>query len=53
MRDSNPFAVMVGVPARQIGWMSQHSESLALPLSGKGRAARPATGLSYPLQNGL
>ena len=50
-RDVKPYALMVGVPARQIGWMSQHGEKLALPLSGRGQALCPATGLRYSLQN--
>ena len=28
------YALMVGVPARQIGWMSEYGEQLDLPLSG-------------------
>ena len=31
-RDVPDFALMVGVPARQIGWMSRHGERLELPL---------------------
>lgn len=31
-RDVPDFALMVGVPARQIGWMSRHGERLALPV---------------------
>lgn len=33
-RDVKPYALMVGVPARQIGWMNQHGERLDLPLTG-------------------
>lgn len=33
-RDVPDFALMVGVPIRQIGWMSEFGEQLALPLSG-------------------
>ena len=32
-RDVPDFALMVGVPARQIGWMSRFGERLALPVS--------------------
>ncbi|MFA7476089.1 MAG: UDP-2-acetamido-3-amino-2,3-dideoxy-D-glucuronate N-acetyltransferase, partial [Castellaniella sp.] len=35
-KDVKPYALMVGVPARQIGWMSEHGEQLDLPLSGQG-----------------
>src|SRR4029078_12480754 len=41
------FALMVGVPGRQIGWMSRHGERLALPLKGDGEAVCPHTGDRY------
>ena len=49
-RDVPDFALMVGVPARRIGWMSRHGERLDLPVSGEGEAACPATGERYRLQ---
>ena len=52
-RDVSDFALMVGVPARHIGWMSRHGERLALPLTGEGEAACPATGEAYVLRAGL
>jgi UDP-2-acetamido-3-amino-2,3-dideoxy-glucuronate N-acetyltransferase len=52
-RDVPDFALMVGVPARQIGWMSRHGERLPLPLQGDGAAACPATGERYVLRDGL
>jgi UDP-2-acetamido-3-amino-2,3-dideoxy-glucuronate N-acetyltransferase len=52
-RDVPDFALMVGVPARQVGWMSRHGERLALPLEGDAQAACPATGEKYVLRNGL
>jgi len=51
-RDVKPYALMAGVPARQIGWISQHGERLSLPLSGNGHAVCPATGRRYMLSNG-
>ena len=36
-RDVPDFALMVGVPARQIGWMSRFGEKLELPV----RSAEP------------
>jgi UDP-2-acetamido-3-amino-2,3-dideoxy-glucuronate N-acetyltransferase len=48
-RDVPAFALVVGVPARRIGWMSRHGERLALPASGQGVAACPATGERYRL----
>jgi len=50
-RNVKPYALMAGVPARQIGWISQHGEKLDLPLTGQGTATCAATGLSYLLQN--
>jgi UDP-2-acetamido-3-amino-2,3-dideoxy-glucuronate N-acetyltransferase len=49
-RDVPAYALVVGVPARRIGWMSRHGERLDLPASGEGVAACPATGESYRLQ---
>ena len=51
-RDVPAFALVVGVPAKQIGWMSRHGERLALPLAGDGEAACPATGERYRLRDG-
>lgn len=34
-KDVPPYALMVGVPARQIGWMSEFGEQLDLPLRGE------------------
>ena len=52
-RDVPDFALVVGVPARHIGWMSRHGERLALPLSGDAEAACPATGERYLLRAGV
>ena len=48
-RDVPAFALVVGVPARRIGWISRHGERLALPASGQGQAVCPATGETYRL----
>ncbi|MCW8932693.1 MAG: N-acetyltransferase, partial [Gammaproteobacteria bacterium] len=45
------YALMVGIPAKQIGWMSQHGEQLALPLTGKAQTKCPHTGKIYILEN--
>ena len=50
--DVPDFALVVGVPARQIGWMSRHGERLALPLQGHAEASCPATGERYRLRAG-
>lgn len=51
-RDVPDFALMVGVPARQVGWMSRYGERLALPLTGDGEVTCPHTGDRYVLRNG-
>ena len=50
-RDVKPYALMAGVPARQIGWMSQHGERLDLPLTGEGQATCPVTGNLYKIKD--
>jgi UDP-2-acetamido-3-amino-2,3-dideoxy-glucuronate N-acetyltransferase len=52
-RDVKPYALMAGVPARHIGWMSEHGERLDLPLTGDGTATCPGTGNRYRLKNGV
>ncbi|MGZ8140430.1 O-antigen biosynthesis protein WlbB [Bordetella bronchiseptica] len=52
-KDVPDFALVVGVPARQIGWMSRHGEQLDLPLAGNGQARCPHTGDLYILENGV
>lgn len=52
-KDVPDYALVVGVPARQIGWMSRHGEQLDLPLSGNGEATCPHTGDRYVLENGV
>lgn len=48
-RDVKPYALAVGVPARQVGWMSEYGERLALPVDGEGSAVCPHTGRTYRL----
>jgi UDP-2-acetamido-3-amino-2,3-dideoxy-glucuronate N-acetyltransferase len=45
------FALMVGVPAKQIGWMSQYGEKLDLPLNGEVQTICPHTQQQYQLTN--
>ena len=49
-RDVPDYALVVGVPARQIGWMSEYGERLDLPVSGNGRAVCKHTQTTYILQ---
>jgi UDP-2-acetamido-3-amino-2,3-dideoxy-glucuronate N-acetyltransferase len=50
-KDVPPYALVVGVPARQLGWMSEYGEQLDLPLRGDGEAVCPHTGARYLLAN--
>jgi UDP-2-acetamido-3-amino-2,3-dideoxy-glucuronate N-acetyltransferase len=52
VEDAADYALMVGVPARRIGWMSRHGERLDLPSQGHGEAVCPHTGLRYRLEDG-
>ena len=51
-RDVPDYALMVGVPAKQIGWMSEYGERLDLPLNGDGETSCIHTGAKYTLTNG-
>ena len=51
-RDVPAHALMVGVPARQVGWMSAAGERLDLPLEGDGETACPLTGDLYRIEQG-
>jgi UDP-2-acetamido-3-amino-2,3-dideoxy-glucuronate N-acetyltransferase len=51
-RDVEPYALMAGVPARRIGWMSAFGEKLDLPMQGEGEAVCPHTGDKYRLVDG-
>jgi UDP-2-acetamido-3-amino-2,3-dideoxy-glucuronate N-acetyltransferase len=48
-KDVAAYALMVGVPAHQIGWMSEYGERLELPLDGAASATCPHTGARYAL----
>jgi len=45
-----PYALMVGVPAKQVGWMSEFGEQIALPLEGNGEFVCPHTAIHYLLK---
>lgn len=47
-----PYALVVGVPARQVGWMSEHGDRLGLPVTGAGRVKCERTGSIYVLEGG-
>ena len=49
-RDVPDFALVLGVPAKQVGWMSRHGERLTFV---EGAASCPATGERYALHDGV
>jgi UDP-2-acetamido-3-amino-2,3-dideoxy-glucuronate N-acetyltransferase len=52
-KNIKPFALVVGVPAKQIGWMSKFGERLDLPLEGSKQIQTcPHTGDKYLLDQG-
>jgi UDP-2-acetamido-3-amino-2,3-dideoxy-glucuronate N-acetyltransferase len=51
-KDVPDFALVVGVPAKQIGWMSCYGERLELPLKGNAEAFCPNTKEKYVLKDG-
>lgn len=51
-KDVPDFALMVGVPAKQIGWMSRFGERLELPLKGNAETLCPNTKEKYVLKDG-
>ncbi len=52
-RDVPPFALMVGVPAKQIGWMSAYGERIELPLNGEGQWQCSHTDQTYKLSGDI
>jgi UDP-2-acetamido-3-amino-2,3-dideoxy-glucuronate N-acetyltransferase len=52
-KNIKPYALMAGVVAKQIGWMSEYGERISLPLDGDGEYICPHTGQAYKLANGF
>ena len=50
-KNVKPYALMVGVPAKQIGWMSEYGEKLDLPLEGIAETVCPYTGQHYKISD--
>ena len=51
--DVPAYALMVGVPAKQIGWMSRFGERIELPLKGNGEFRCPHTKDIYLLSESI
>lgn len=52
-KDVPAYALMVGVPAKQVGWMSEFGERLELPVSGQGEVVCAQTGDMYRLEGSI
>jgi UDP-2-acetamido-3-amino-2,3-dideoxy-glucuronate N-acetyltransferase len=52
-RDIPAHALVMGTPARQVGWISEAGQRLTLPLSGRGEAVCAADGSRYRLEGDL
>ena len=50
-KNIKPYALIVGVPAKQIGWMSEYGEKLDLPLSGNAETICKHSGKRYQLKD--
>jgi len=53
IRDVPDYALVVGNPARQSGWMSAYGVRLDMPLNGNASARCPESGEDYLLQDGV
>ncbi|MEH6611528.1 MAG: acyltransferase [Halioglobus sp.] len=51
--DVPDYALVVGVPAKQIGWMSEYGEQIPLPLEGEGQYLCPHSGQRYYLSGAV
>lgn len=49
-KDDSSYALMVGVPTKQIVWMSEYGEKLDLPLVGNAKTKFKYTKQQYQLQ---
>lgn len=52
-KDVADFALMVGVPARHVGWVSRFGVTLKLSVDEDGKSICPASGEIYVVQNGI
>ena len=50
-KDVPNYALMVGVPAKQVGWMSEYGEKLDLPLKGNAETICKHTNQKYQLKD--
>lgn len=51
-KDVKPYSLVVGVPAKQIGWMSEYGEQIPLPTDGDGSYECKKSNVKYLLKDG-
>ena len=51
-KNVKPYALVIGVPAKQIGWMSEFGEQLDIPLKGNASTICKHTNTKYVLKDG-
>ncbi len=52
-KDVPDYALMVGVPAKQIGWIDEFGEKIDLPLKGEGEVKSTSSSETYYLENDI
>ena len=52
-KDSKDWSMMIGTPARQVGWVSAYGDKIPLPLTGKGEWKCQHTGDTYLLNESV
>ena len=52
-KDVPDYALVVGVPGKQVGWMSEFGERLDLPVKGSGEVICPHTNKKYIVENNV
>ena len=50
-KNVKPYSLIVGVPGKHVGWMSEYGEKLDLPLNGEASSICPSNGDIYNLKN--
>ena len=51
-KDIKPYSLVVGIPGKQIGWMSEYGEQIPLPIEGDGTYFCKKSNANYVLTNG-
>tara|TARA_B100000902_G_C27298467_1_gene911419 strand:+ start:493 stop:1071 length:579 start_codon:yes stop_codon:yes gene_type:complete len=51
-KNVKPYSLIVGVPGKQIGWMSEYGEQIPLPIEGDGKYFCEKSNTNYVLTNG-